>query len=409
MLTDPKMPPPRKGGDAFEWKGTDDLTGEDRFERELPEVMRAVVDEFRGPSPDLVQRAIERGRRQRRVNVMRWSGALAVVLCVGSLLVSAASGGTRFFGGGEDSAPAAIRPVDLRKTWNGDLLDNLTAALPPDGTVSNGEASFAGSGPLVLRGEAHVAADFRNALGLSRVEVSISQPDGGPDAAKDVFCPDFSCEVTVGEDGSSVMTHAPSPPMTTWSAMHLRPDNTRTVIRATNLIPGDAAAPVLSLAEIVNAAASWAWDDIRSALTPHAALMPGILPEIIRTGIPGANMSWLTAEPTAADVLVRLDTGITRVRIHLKQVAEDAPLVCERGGCEVGRTESGLPAKAETYVVEDGVSIVQILTVRHPDGLEIRLDSGVVDPKDANVVKTQGGDLTREQLEAIAVSPAWDA
>ncbi|MGW0659397.1 hypothetical protein [Streptodolium elevatio] len=410
MLTGPGTPPPRRGGAAAEWRGTEDPTAADRFERELPEVMRAAVDEFRGPSPDLVRRVIERGRRQRRVNAMRWTGALVVMLCVGSVLVGTRSGGLGLSGGDDAPDPAAMRSVDLRKNWTGNLLDNLTAALPRDGMLSNGVTSFAASGPLVLRGEAHVTADFLKAFGLSRVEVSIDRPQGGPDLARDVFCPDSGCEVSYGVDGSSVTTYVPSPPMTTWSAMHLGPDNTRTVVRATNLAPSDpAAAPVLSKAEIMAVAASPAWDDIRAALTPHAALMPGILPGIIQTGIPGAYMSWLAAGPTTVDGLVHSGKSITRVRIHLRAVAENTPLVCERGGCEVGRTQGGLPVKAETYVVEDGVSIQQVLTVRHPGGLEIRLDSGVLDPKEQKAVPVQGGGLTREQMEAIAVSPAWDA
>lgn len=412
MLTDPKMPPPRKGDDAFEWKGTDDLTGEDRFERELPDVMRAVVDEFRGPSPDLVQRAIERGRRQRRANVMRWSGALAVVLCVGSLLVSTASGGPRFFGSGEDSAPAAIRPVDLRKTWNGDLLDDLAAALPPGGTVSNGEASFAGSGPLVLRTEAFVAAQFANALGTSRIEVTVSRMGAGPAAAglphcsTAVFKP--QCSNSLFYDGSSETKFEDSGPPKSWAAMRVWPDNTRVVARVFAPVAGDGTGdPVLTMAEIAGVADNPVWGDIRSALSPPETQLPQLLTDVVASVIPGGTVELLGAGPTTADAVIRTGKSAVRVRIHLKPVAEDALPECARGDCQITALDD-MPAKSETYYVEDGVSVQQALTVIHPDGLQVAVETGVVVLKDQDT-KAYGSGLTTKQLQKIATSPLWDA
>ncbi|WP_436774419.1 hypothetical protein [Yinghuangia sp. YIM S09857] len=387
------------------------MTAEDRFERELVEVMRAAADDFGGPSHDLVRRSIERGRRQRRVHRLRWSGTLVALFCLVGLVVGTASGGVRWFGD-DGPAPVAARPGVARGDWTGNLLANLTAALPGNGMVSDGETAFAGTGPMVLRASAFVAARYTNTIGTARVEVTIArlptttawnlpQECGGSLA-------DTGCVVSHGLDGGTLRTFAiPKFQFATYT----RPDSTQVQVRAVNPdSPDGTSQPVLSTAEIGQTASSPIWDDIRSALAPPQVQVAGLLAEAVGSAVRDGSVE-LVVPGTATEVqaLVRTGSNSTMIRIRVKPVPENALLLCTRGGCEGGLTVNGLPARYDPYYVEDGVSVQQAVTVLHPDGLELTVESGLVGPADVANDAVQGGSLTREQVEAIATSRVWDA
>lgn len=389
---------------------------DDRFERDLPDAMRSAVAEFRGPSPDLIERGIRRGRRQRRARVAVGAAVAAVLV-----LVLGGSGGLGvlngvFAGSSTDSGPAARRDDGMASLPMGrELLPYLRAALPDGGRTDGFEPHDEESMP----GEPGIAGTYTGRNGSARLVVQLLRPLFG--SVEDLWwgahCSlagdsrEYTCTRSVDPDGGAFVAiefrGGPGLERQAAVAVYTRPDGVLVRVQA-----GDPdTRPVRPLAglgieELTEIARSPVWTRVgvdASNPDPKAfEVLPDLLPADVR-------VRSRTTATVGNFVLVRPGGPMSQLTVRLRPTGDGEPTPCPLGTredfCANVKLADGTPGVIHQVVANDGRVESRSLLVIRPGGLAVSLE--VRDGRSAESAPMPEPLLSIEQLKTMAASPRW--
>ncbi|WP_406295560.1 hypothetical protein OG948_09940 [Embleya sp. NBC_00888] len=386
------------------------MGADDRFERDLPGAMRSAVAEFRGPSPDLIERGIRRGRRQRRARV-------AVGAAVAAVLVLGGSGGLGlldgvFAGSSADSGPAARRLEGMARLPVGrELVPYVRAALPDGGRTGRFEPDHEGPGP----GRPRITGTYTGANGSTGLEVELSRPLFGSveDLSQSPHCPPedssrLRCVRTVEPDGGVLEISGfwtPGAERQSYTVVYTRPDGVQ--VRAGELVDKPKGMhQALGPEELTAIAHSPVWtvvgvdssDPAPAAFEPVSAL----LPKEIR--IQSA------AKTTVGNfVLGGLHGAMSDLTVRLRSTRDPAVTPCPVGTkedfCVNVTLADGTPGVTHQVLANDGRVESRSLLVIRPGGLALSLE--VREGRGADSAPLPEPLLSIEQLKTMAASPRW--
>ncbi|MGW1996808.1 hypothetical protein [Embleya sp. NPDC001921] len=384
------------------------------YERELPGDLRAAVEAFPGPGPDLVARGLARGRQRRRARTLRRT-ALAVVLVLASVGGWAGIDGTF-----DTSSGPADRTGDPWVTGAPrDLIPFLAKAVPSGGGLADGVTRFDADAPRVLRTEASVSATYTNQSGSAALTVVLDRPlpgsraeaEGSPDCAA-TSARDECTRSEVPGGGSLIVRRTTSTEQNVEQELrvvHTRPDGARVDVRLGGryLAPGDVAgAPVLSVEQLTAAARSDAWKPVLAAIPTVAQQVTGLVTSLMPAGV---QVTSVDGSATAGEFVVNTGNGAQGLTVSVEAgPREQQQPGClgsgpEGGVCQLVSLSDGTSAVVYLDRTEDGRFVPWSLTAYRPHGLRIRFEKAVPPPLD----EREDG---RERLvEKIAASSRWDA
>ncbi|MFI6979760.1 hypothetical protein ACIBSV_14365 [Embleya sp. NPDC050154] len=387
------------------------MDADDRFERDLPGAMRSAVAEFRGPSPDLIERGIRLGRRQRRAR-------LAVGAAVAAVLVLGGSGGLGLpdgvlAGSSADSGPAARRLEAMARLPVGrELVPYVRAALPDGGRTDRFEPSREGPVP----GQTRIAGTYTGHNGSTGLEVELSRPLFGSveDLWRGPHCPSsdggsrLRCVRTVEPDGGVLMVSGFWPPgaeRQSYAVVYTRPDGVQ--VRAGELVDTPRGTrQVLGPEELTAIAHSQAWTvvGVDPSDVPPAAFEPvsAVLPKGIRVRS--------AVKTTVGNfVLGGLHEAMSDLTVRLRSTRDPAVTPCPVGTkedfCVNVTLADGTPGVTHQVVANDGRVQSRSLLVIRPGGLAVSLE--VRDGRSAESAPLPEPLLSIEQLKTMAASPRW--
>ncbi|MFE1316787.1 hypothetical protein [Kitasatospora phosalacinea] len=396
-------------------------------EETLLRAFRETGGQFLADTPRLVEAGAVRGRRRRRGQLSALAGAAALVLAVGAFTAvvqpdgrpalavgpaapgtslvppSATASGTAGASGG--TAADAALPEELH------TVSVLGQLLPPGVRIVRSSGSTHGPG-TVPSSEATAYLLVDNGHGRSKLSVSVGNAEwekalGG--------CPTGQvagrvCHELPDAVGGRVFvtTWGPSTASGGLLSHDVRledPDGLRVVLHSSRVegadgAPASGADALLTPDQLTAVATAPAWRSVLGTLArvpqdTHAT--PDVrLPDLVPAGLKVRTFSgtWSQQYATLAD-----DTREVDLTVQVAQADQvtrswfaQAPVLAD--GSRV-RTAADRPVPYAQGATETVVAVLR------PDGLLLRATA--LDPAGAGVL------LTREQVEAVALSPSWSA
>ncbi|GLW52724.1 hypothetical protein [Kitasatospora phosalacinea] len=395
-------------------------------EEALLRAFRETGGQFLADTPRLVEAGAVRGRRRRRGQLSALAGAAALVLAVGALTAVARPDGHPALAVGP-AAPGASRvppPAGASDASGGTAADAalpeelhtvsvLGRLLPPGVRIVRSSGSTHGPG-TVPNSEATAYLLVDNGHGRSKLSVSVGNAGwekalGGCPTGQVVG---WACHEVPDAVGGRmfVSTWGPAPSAASGGPVShdVRledPDGLRVVLHSsqeewTDGGPASGADALLTVDQLTAIAADPAWRSVLGTLTrvpKDTRPTPEVrLPDLVPTGLNVKTFSgtWSQQYATLADGTREVDLTVQVAqadRVTRSWFAR-APVLAD--GSRV-RTAADRPVPYAQGATETVVAVLR------PDGLLLRVTA--LDPAGAGVL------LTREQVEAVALSPSWSA
>ncbi|MYS81675.1 hypothetical protein [Embleya scabrispora] len=382
------------------------VRADERFERDLPDAMRSAVAEFRGPSPDLIERGIRRGRQQRRTRMAVGATVVAVLAVVlgqigGSSVLDGAFGRSV-----DEQGPAAVAPTG-RLPLGRELIPYLRTALPGGGRTDR----FEPEGAAPVPGDSRISGTYTGPGGSTSLAVELTRPL--PGSVEDLWwgahCapnapPGYTCTRSPEPDGGT-LTMSVGPVGTDGQRVSRQVVYTRADAVQVHVYVGAkalSAAVALGTTEMIAIARHPVWtrfgDD---ALPVDRNVFVGSdspLPRAVKVG-PASGTAPVTFPVTRVG---RDDSVLTvRLRSTTSAVLTSCPPP-DVDFCANVKSADGLPGVAHQAVVDGRVESRSLLVLR-PGGralyLEVRGDPTGAVGQPA---------LTLAELAEVAGSPRWD-
>ncbi|MFF4340036.1 hypothetical protein ACFY00_08865 [Kitasatospora sp. NPDC001540] len=394
-------------------------------EEGLVRAFRETGERFLADTPRLVEAGAVRGRRRRRGQLSLVSGAAALVLAVGALTAIAQPDGRPAPAVG----PAASGTAPVPPSAGASGADGQGAAdaalpeephtvsvvgrlLPPGVRILSSSGSTHGPG-TVPAGEAVAYLLVDNGHGRSGLTVSVTdtrwvKPAGG--------CPTGqvagrTCHQAPDADGGTTVVNTWLPPSSGASGgpafrdvRREGPGGLRVVVHSSaETAPDGGPAPgpesLLSAEQLTAIAAAPAWRSVRETLVqvPPDARAPDVkLTDLVPTGLKVRSYSG-----TWSEQLVVLDDGTREVNLMVQVAKADQVTRGWFAQASVRPDGSRVRTAADRPVPDAQGATETVVAVLRPDGLLLR----------ATAFGPEGHEalLTREQVEAVALSPAWSA
>lgn len=405
--------------------------GDDEFARGLPGALRAVSDDFPGPSPDLVVRGHTRGRRLRRNRNIR------VGVAAGALVAVALGGTYAVVGLGDDSvAPVAKRPTATASVTPPDaagaeLLAILKSLLPPGGSFS--AESGRGTQPDPERPNAGIFASlvYESKKGTSGVHVEISRFTGTPGCPKAQVAPHAECLSETLEDGSSLIPvrnytyPGKAEGQRHWYAEHYL---TNGVAVKVSVFGGGAekattnpANPILSMDEIKAVAKSDKWAPAIAAVENASDPDPPELPSkdvvaLLKTFAPaGAVISNEESQPGRASLIVDDGNGRSSLSVSVQtdMTADLGPIfTCAGRGKDAKYCDADTLADGSKLLLmkmpseKGGTAEVWMADMLRPDGVRV-LASSINSYAEAAEPTRAEPALSLAQLKTLVTDTRW--
>jgi hypothetical protein len=419
---------------------------DDDFEHHLPGALRAAVEGYPGPSPDLVRRGIARGRQQRRARVLRGAAVAAVLTVSGVAAVSARLGA--FDGSAAHSAPANEQSRPPTATVSPpphespapepehiDLVPLLRKALGT-GTLTDATGTFDVSGPRVTRPKAVVSGQYTVDGRTTSVSVEITRPVPGSDEARtnQGGClavrngPAGHCESVAQPDGTHAVVWSqrsltlPDSSLDRITVVFPRGDGGQVSVTSggerlpstpgggTSVpqAPGGGVQTLPTKEQLIEVARSPVWDPVvdKQPLPNERllSLVPSMLPSVVQV-----------VAPTGDNEHARFALLDTQGRSELT-----VDVLANSGAAYRGCTERADVGSCRSLDLPDGTRLVTTTvgesaggvgdqtwetTAYHPNGLRVLV--GVTNSPDGKTVLRATPSLSLDQLEALAGDSRW--
>jgi hypothetical protein len=415
----------------------------DEFDVSFSDALHAAGELFPGPSADLVERGVSRGRRMRRARTARTS---AVVVSLALIAAGGAVAGSRVFGGvttrtastpapsakaSASAAPSAPAGISAQA-----MIGTLEGLLPHGGTFTEAEGRGTESQPG--GGAApYASVVYHGSGGVSGVEVSLSRFAAGTAVTSTDYssCPSAIdnpyavCSARTQSDGSLLVVDKDfTRPQTdtgqrVWSVVLIRTDGAMIQVgefgAGAEKSTSSSVEPVLSTERLAAIARSAAWlpalaliePPARAQTAPSGMAQAEVMSILTRLLPHGVAISEQGGQSGFAELVFDDGRGRSALEVNVQQMA-GLPMDC------TSHTEPGTTCSATTLA--DGTQEVVVKAASQGAGSVTEWEVDTLTPSGLRVVvfefnaASSRGPVTRAipgltiaQLQQVATSPLW--